>query len=149
GRELLGHLLDQLPGDSSPLTHAVDLPARQARYADWPTWAHPGLVAELRHRGVDRPWAQQVATAEHAHAGRDVVAATVTAPGQALCYHLPALSALAADRHARVLYLSPTKPLGQDQLSSVVSLVVAVPDLAHAAPASYDGVTPSVARPWI
>ena len=149
GRELLGHLLDQLPGDSSPLTHAVDLPARQARYADWPTWAHPGLVAELRDRGVDRPWAHQVATAEHAHAGRDVVVATGTASGKSLGYQLPALSALAADRNACVLYLSPTKALGQDQLSSVVSLVDAVPDLAHVAPASYDGDTPTDARPWI
>ncbi|MFB9260905.1 DEAD/DEAH box helicase [Dietzia aerolata] len=149
GRELLGHLLDQLPSESSPLTHAVDLPARQARFADWPLWTHPGLVAELQGRGVDRPWEHQVATAEHAHAGRDVVVATGTASGKSLGYQLPALSALAENTNACVLYLSPTKALGQDQLSSVVSLVDAVPELAHVAPASYDGDTPTDARPWI
>ena len=120
GRELLGHLLEQLPDGSSPLTHAVDLPAREARHLDWPAWAHPGLVTELRERGVDSPWAHQVATAEHAHAGRDVVVATGTASGKSLGYQLPALTRLAEDRNACVLYLSPTKALGQDQLSSVV-----------------------------
>ena len=149
GRELLGHLLEQLPSGPSPLTHTADLPAREARYVEWPTWSHPGLVGELRERGVARPWAHQVATAEHAHAGRDVVVATGTASGKSLGYQLPALSALADDRTASVLYLSPTKALGQDQLSSIISLVDAVPELAHVAPASYDGDTPTDARPWI
>ena len=149
GRELLGHLLEQVPRDASPLTHAADLPAREARFADWPAWAHAGLVAELRGRGVERPWEHQVATAEHAWAGRHVVVATGTASGKSLGYQLPALSALAADRNACVLYLSPTKALGQDQLASMVSLVDAVPELAHVAPASYDGDTPTDARPWI
>lgn len=149
GRELLGHLLEQVPRDASPLTHAADLPAREARFADWPEWAHAGLVAELRGRGVERPWEHQVATAEHAWAGRHVVVATGTASGKSLGYQLPALSALAADRNACVLYLSPTKALGQDQLASMVSLVDAVPELAHVAPASYDGDTPTDARPWI
>ncbi|WP_096906144.1 DEAD/DEAH box helicase [Dietzia sp. WMMA184] len=149
GRELLGHLLEQLPAGASPLTRAVDLPAREARHADWPAWAHPGLVDELRGRGVERPWAHQVATAEHAHAGRNVVVATGTASGKSLGYQLPALSALAADPGACVLYLAPTKALGQDQLSSVISLVDAVPELSHVAPASYDGDTPTDARPWI
>ncbi|GLB64075.1 helicase [Dietzia sp. NCCP-2495] len=149
GRELLDHLLSELPAGPSPLTHAEDLPARQARHSDWPQWAHSGLVAEWKKRGVDRPWVHQVATAEHAHAGRDVVVATGTASGKSLGYQLPALSALAADENACVLYLSPTKALGQDQLSSVISLVDAVPDLAHVAPASYDGDTPTDARPWI
>ncbi|MBB1052740.1 DEAD/DEAH box helicase, partial [Dietzia sp. B44] len=149
GRELLGHLLEQLPAGPSPVTHTAELPAREARYADWPTWAHPGLVDELRARGVGRPWAHQVATAEHAHSGRNVVVATGTASGKSLGYQLPALSTLASDRGACVLYLSPTKALGQDQLSSVVSLVDSVPGLAHVAPASYDGDTPTDARPWI
>lgn len=149
GRELLGHLLDQLPADRSPLTHVTDLPARPARYSDWPTWAHPGLVDVLAERGLERPWAHQVATAEHAHAGRNVVVATGTASGKSLGYQLPALSTLAEDRNASVLYLAPTKALGQDQLSSVISLVDAVPELAHVAPASYDGDTPTDARRWI
>ncbi|MFL0580007.1 DEAD/DEAH box helicase [Dietzia sp. 179-F 9C3 NHS] len=149
GRELLGHLLEHVPRDASPLTHAADLPAREARFADWPEWAHAGLVAEWRDRGVERPWEHQVATAEHAWAGRHVVVATGTASGKSLGYQLPALSALSANRNACVLYLSPTKALGQDQLASVVSLVDAVPELAHVAPASYDGDTPTDARPWI
>ena len=149
GRELLEHLLGPLPQDRSPLTHAADLPARAARFAEWPEWAHPRLVDVLRERGLERPWEHQAATAEHAHAGRDVVVATGTASGKSLGYQLPALSALASDRNACVLYLAPTKALGQDQLASVVSLTDAVPELSHVAPASYDGDTPSDARRWI
>lgn len=149
GCELLGHLLETLPRDRSPLTHAADLPARQARFDPWPEWAHPGLVDVLRERGLERPWAHQAATAEHAYAGRDVVVATGTASGKSLGYQLPALSALAADRNACVLYLAPTKALGQDQLASVISLVDEVSDLAHVAPASYDGDTPTDARRFI
>ncbi len=149
GRELLEHLLDRVPLDSSPVTHVTDLPAREAGYADWPEWADPGLVEVLRARGVEQPWAHQVATAEHAHAGRHVVVATGTASGKSLGYQLPGLSSLAGDRNASVLYLAPTKALGQDQLSAVISLVDAVPSLAHVAPASYDGDTPTDARRWI
>ena len=149
GRELLEHLLDRVPRGHAPLTHVADLDARPAVHADWPGWVHPGLRDELVSRGVSRPWSHQVATAEHAHAGRHVVVATGTASGKSLGYQLPALSALADDRRGCVLYLAPTKALGQDQLASVVSLVDAVPALGDVAPAGYDGDTPTDARPWI
>ena len=149
GRELLGHLLERVPAGSAPLTHTVDLDPQPAVHVDWPEWAEPGLVAELAERGVRSPWSHQVATAEHAHAGRNVVVATGTASGKSLGYHLPALSDLAADRRGCVLYLSPTKALGRDQLSALTALVDAVPALRDIAPADYDGDTPSEARPWI
>ena len=101
--------------------------------------------------GIDRPWAHQVAAAEHAHAGRSVVLATGTASGKSLAYLLPALTAVldAADGPATacpgVLYLSPTKALAADQLANLTRLQLG-PALR---PACFDGDTPYAERDWI
>jgi DEAD/DEAH box helicase domain-containing protein len=72
-----------------------------------------------------------------------VVVATGTASGKSLAYQLPALSALTADPRACVLYVSPTKALGADQLQSLESL--GLPGLRAA---GYDGDTPIEDRDW-
>ena len=71
--------------------------------------------------------AQIVATL--AHQGRHVVISTGTASGKSLAYQLPILCALATDRRARALYLSPTKALGHDQLRAAASLTEAETEL--------------------
>jgi DEAD/DEAH box helicase domain-containing protein len=87
------------------------------------------------------------------------VVVTPTASGKTLCYNLPVLNTLLADREARALYLFPTKALAQDQLAELGALRVALE-----APSSvslvdvgeglgevhtYDGDTPPSARPRI
>ncbi|OXM72156.1 MULTISPECIES: DEAD/DEAH box helicase [Amycolatopsis] len=128
----------------NPVTHVADLPAREARHTDWPSWADPRVVDALRSGGVERPWAHQTEAASLAFAGRHVVVSTGTASGKSLCYQLPVLSTLAADDKACALYLSPTKALGADQLRSVSAL-----DIPGVRAASYDGDTPMAERDWV
>jgi len=85
-----------------------------------------------------------VETAELAHSGRHVVVSTGTASGKTLGYQLPVLSALLTDPQACGLYLSPTKALAVDQLSSIESLA-----LPGVRPALFDGDTPIEERDWV
>jgi DEAD/DEAH box helicase domain-containing protein len=93
--------------------------------------------------GIGRPWTHQVAAADLAHRGSDVVLATGTASGKSVGYQLPALSAIVNDARATVLYLAPTKALAADQLRSLTEL--GLPELR---PATYDGDTPVDERDW-
>ncbi|MET8852431.1 DEAD/DEAH box helicase [Amycolatopsis sp. NPDC004625] len=133
-----------IPSREHPVTHVADLPGRPARYAEWPLWADPAVVAALRDCGVSAPWAHQAEAASHAYEGRHVVVSTGTASGKSLAYQLPVLSRLAAGEKANALYLSPTKALGADQLRSVSSL-----DVPGVRAASFDGDTPMAERDWV
>jgi DEAD/DEAH box helicase domain-containing protein len=152
------------------LTHARTLPGRAGEQADWPDWADPDIVAGYRRLGVERPWVHQVEAAEAARRGEHVALATSTGSGKSLGFWLPALTAVRAERSAHqadpatarrvagrietvrhrstVLYLSPTKALAADQLSSLDRLLDAAgtPDVRVA---TCDGDTPSEERRWI
>ncbi|GAB2763239.1 DEAD/DEAH box helicase [Sinomonas soli] len=152
-------LLSLLGRSSAPeeLRHLRTIPARSARHAPWPAWAHPDLVEAYRRLGVDEPYIHQVEAADLAHAGRHVVLATGTASGKSLAYQLPALDAVHRselrvaeqpgrihDDGAAVLYLSPTKALAADQLTAIRSL-----GLRTVRAETYDGDTEQSARRWI
>lgn len=143
-RRLIDALLISVSSDQSPVTHIEHLPARAGRAGEWPDWVDPDLLAALAGRGIDRPWQHQVAAAELAEAGQDVVIATGTASGKSLAYQLPVISRLLAEDRSAVLYLSPTKALAADQLSSLGEL-----DLPGLLPALYDGDTPMAQRDWV
>ncbi|MGW4060300.1 DEAD/DEAH box helicase [Amycolatopsis sp. NPDC004747] len=154
-----------VPAREHPVTHVADLPGRAARYAEWPSWTDPAVVAALRDCGISAPWAHQVEAASHAYEGRHVVISTGTASGKSLAYQLPVLSRLAAGEKAKAsvrgtraaeppargeapvataLYLSPTKALGADQLRAVSSL-----DVPGVRAAAFDGDTPMAERDWV
>ncbi|CAJ1579061.1 DEAD/DEAH box helicase [[Mycobacterium] wendilense] len=140
GSELLSAALAGADADAEhPIRHVAELPARGGRPARWPDWADPDVVRAFTDRGIAAPWTHQARAAQYAHDGRHVVISTGTASGKSLAYQLPALAALAADPRARVLYLSPTKALGHDQLRAAHALTTAVPRLADVAPTAYDG----------
>ncbi|OBK20968.1 DEAD/DEAH box helicase [Mycobacterium asiaticum] len=145
GSELLGAALAGTAADEHPLRHIAELPARTGTPQGWPEWAEPAVVRAFTDRGIAVPWSHQSHAAELAHAGRHVVISTGTASGKSLAYQLPALNALATDPRARVLYLSPTKALGHDQLRTAHALVTAVP-LDDVAPTAYDGDSPTEVR---
>jgi DEAD/DEAH box helicase domain-containing protein len=147
GRELLACAVEGVgQADANPLRHVADLPPRRGRPQTWPQWADPDVVRAFLDRGIEAPWSHQLAAANLAHDGRHVVLSTGTASGKSLAYQLPILTALKANSRARVLYLSPTKALGHDQLRTAVALTEAVPTLRDVAPSSYDGDSPADVR---
>lgn len=145
----LERLTEHLPGR---LRHVEHLPARTATTTDLPGWVAPAVRAAVVTSGIERLWSHQAATAELAHQGRDVVAATGTASGKSLGYLLPVLTAAldgppsgrSTIRGGTTLYLAPTKALAADQRAAIDAL--AVPGVRAAA---YDGDTPTDERRWI
>ncbi len=120
--------------------------AREAVLRPYPEWAHAGLRAALVGKGILSLYSHQRVAADALHAGRDVVVATPTASGKSLCYNLPVLSRLLAERaDARALYLFPTKALARDQMAQLEGLLLATgrSDLVVAV---YDGDTPPATR---
>ncbi len=144
GADLLDDLLSGTPEEEHPVTHVHRLPVRESRTLPWPAWVAPELRRRLEQQGVRAPYRHQVEAAQLAHDGTSVVVATGTASGKSLAYQLPALSRLAEDDRACVLYLAPTKALARDQLASVAAL--ADPSVR---PAAYDGDTPGEERDWV
>ncbi|KQH80335.1 DEAD/DEAH box helicase [Mycobacterium gordonae] len=145
GSELLAAALAGTAVEEQPLRHTAELPPRPGRPQGWPDWARPEVVRAFTDRGIAAPWSHQVQAAELAHAGRHVVVSTGTASGKSLAYQLPVLNALASDPRARVLYLSPTKALGHDQLRAAQALVTTAA-LTDVAPTAYDGDSPTEVR---
>ena len=84
GEELFEHLVERFP--ESELTHSTTLPAQPARYAEWPEWVLPEVRAALEEQGVAKLYAHQVAVAQAAWEGRDVVVSTGTSSGKSLGY---------------------------------------------------------------
>ncbi|MFI1994611.1 DEAD/DEAH box helicase [Actinoplanes sp. NPDC020271] len=128
----------------SPITHVEQVTARAGRVAEWPAWADPATRDAFVGQGVTAPWAHQAAAATLAWQGDHVVLATGTASGKSLAYQLPALTRLATDPRATVLYLAPTKALAADQLRSLTRL-----GLDGVRPATLDGDTQREEREWI
>jgi DEAD/DEAH box helicase domain-containing protein len=144
GAELLASILAGTDEEEQPVTHVHHVPVRDSRTLPWPEWADAGVVNRLADRGIAAPWRHQVDAAQLAWDGRHVVVATGTASGKSLAYQLPALTRLALDPRACVLYLAPTKALARDQLTSVAALAN-----ASVRPAPYDGDTPAEERDWV
>ncbi len=111
--------------------------ARSARLVSVPEELNPAVRSALATAGIDTLYAHQAAALEAAFAGPTIVT-TGTASGKSLCFQLPTLEVLSADRTARALYLYPTKALAQDQARALHAFGM------HKAirPAIYDGDTP-------
>jgi DEAD/DEAH box helicase domain-containing protein len=125
------------------VTARISVPAREARFADFPDALEPRLVAALRGRGIERLWSHQREAFDHVAAGRDVVVVTPTASGKTLCYNLPVLDATLRGG-AKALYLFPTKALAQDQVAELSALNQAGELGVRAY--TFDGDTPADAR---
>ena len=123
------------------LTHVEHIPARDGRAADWPHWMPSLLIARFEQAGMTAPWEHQVAVAEHAHDGRNVIISTGTASGKSLGYLLPALTSVLSG--GTVLYIAPSKALAADQLRIIRGL-----GLGDVRAAAVDGDTPVAERDW-
>jgi DEAD/DEAH box helicase domain-containing protein len=140
---VLEHLLQE-PSLARGVVHHEIVPAREAEYADVPTWLDHRIRAGLAARGIQRLYCHQAEAMESVRAGHDVVVVTPTASGKTLCYTLPTLQAIAEDPAARALFLFPTKALGQDQVAEFAELSRAAGLSVSAA--TYDGDTPAPIR---
>ena len=131
------------------IRHIEHFPARAGTTADWPEWADAEVVSALRSTGIDRPWTHQVAAADLAHSGQDVVIASGTASGKSLGFWLPVLDAVVRTREeiptraATTLYLAPTKALAADQFAKLRTVVV-----RGLRPGTFDGDTSQADRDW-
>jgi len=126
------------------LTAIRHIPAREAQWADLPSWLHPDLVAAYAEKGIRRLYSHQAAAVEAVRAGRNIVVVTPTASGKTLCYNLPVLNAVLENPDTRALYLFPTKALAQDQLAELYDLNQRLANRFGVF--TYDGDTPSDAR---
>ncbi len=126
------------------LKRVEHIPARPARWGDWPGWVEPWLRDALAGRGTERPYSHQAAAWENVAAHRHCVVVTPTASGKTLCYNVPVLSMLRADPAGTALYLYPTKALAQDQCAELNALLdlAGLDETAHV----YDGDTPADLR---
>jgi DEAD/DEAH box helicase domain-containing protein len=143
----LVQLLQQLRADERFLRNVTRwevIPPEEGRYADYPAALNPRLVAVLKKRGLDRLYSHQTRSVDLAAQGRSFVVPTPTASGKTLCYNLPVLDTILANKQARALYLFPTKALSQDQMHEVHSLVTELGEDIKTF--TFDGDTPETAR---
>src|SRR2546425_9454004 len=151
----LSELLDSFAADDTSghywgdysdeiFTAVRHFPAREAEWADVPSWVHADLAAAYAGKGIRQLYTHQAAAAEAVHAGKNVVVVTPTASGKTLCYNLPVLNAILENADARALYLFPTKALAQDQLAELYDLNQRLENRFGVF--TYDGDTPADAR---
>ena len=120
------------------------MPAREARYGEFPAGLDGRIVDTLRRRGIARPYIHQSQAIEAALSGRDLVVVTPTASGKTLCYNIPVLQSILKDEASRALYLFPTKALSSDQVAELYGMIQ---DMGVGIKAyTYDGDTPASAR---
>ncbi|MCL4694478.1 MAG: DEAD/DEAH box helicase, partial [Candidatus Hydrogenedentes bacterium] len=120
------------------------MPAKPARYADFPANLNPKLVAAMGKRGIHHFYTHQRDAVDAVLAGSHVCIVTPTASGKTLCYNVPVLNRLMANSDARALYLFPTKALSQDQVNE---LKTTIDDLeVKIGTYTFDGDTPASAR---
>ena len=120
------------------------VPARPAKYGEFPEALDGRIVDALRRRGIDRPYIHQSRAIRAALAGQDLVVVTPTASGKTLCYNVPVLDAILKDESSRALYLFPTKALSSDQVAELYGMIQ---DMGAEIKAyTYDGDTPASAR---
>jgi DEAD/DEAH box helicase domain-containing protein len=135
----LSILLDD-PRAGRPV-HVEHIPARAGREVPWPPWVPAEIIGAFARRGISAPWTHQATAASAAQAGRNVIISTAAASGKSLGYLLPALtSVLAGDT---VLYVTPTKALAADQLTSIRAL--GIPGVQVA---TVDGDSTRTERDW-
>ena len=121
-------------------THA----GRAGRYVTIPSELNPAAAGALEHAHIETLYAHQAQALTKAFEGPTIVT-TGTASGKSLCFQLPTIEVLTADRAARALYLYPTKALAQDQARSLARFKLG----NQLRPAIYDGDTPRNERSQI
>jgi DEAD/DEAH box helicase domain-containing protein len=119
------------------LVHDDVYDGRPGRLVSIPEQLSWTVAQALDQAGIEHLYTHQAEALFKAFDGPTVVT-TGTASGKSLCFQLPTLEVLSADRTARALYLYPTKALAQDQARSLHRFGLT----KQIRPAIYDGDTP-------
>ncbi len=125
------------------ITGELIIPARVARFAEFPPDLDARIAQGLVQRGISQLYSHQREAWDRITAGEHVVIVTPTASGKTLCYNLPVIQAALRHR-SKALYLFPTKALAQDQVTELLELNQAGNLGVRAY--SFDGDTPGDAR---
>lgn len=128
----------------SNVSNWLEIPAREAVYADFPICVDVRIKDALLRRGVNKLYSHQASAVEAIDKGENVVVVTPTASGKTMCYNIPVLNAILKDDEARAIFLFPTKALSQDQTSELHELITDVG--VDIKTFTYDGDTPQSAR---
>jgi len=126
------------------ITSWVELPAKEAVYAEFPDFIDERIKTALEKRGVHRLYSHQASAISAINDGESVVVVTPTASGKTMCYNVPVLNAILKDEASRALFLFPTKALSQDQTSELHELITEAG--VDVKTFTYDGDTPQSAR---
>jgi DEAD/DEAH box helicase domain-containing protein len=138
--------LDTLAADPDlvgRLVHRELMPARPAQHADVSEPLLSEVADRVKARGIDQLYVHQATAIDRLRAGTSVVIATGTASGKSLCYQVPIVESVVADRRDTALLLFPTKALAHDQLRSLRSWLV--PGMRAV---TFDGDTSTDDRKW-
>src|SRR5258708_10898979 len=87
------------------LTAIRYFPAREAQWAEFPTWGNADLASAYAAKGIRRLYTHQASAAEAVHAGKNCVIVTPTASGKTLCYNFPAFNVTIANSVSHARYL--------------------------------------------
>ena len=104
------------------IIHVEEIPPRQASLGETDTPLHPDLQMTIEGAGMWPLYSHQAEAINTLKNGDNVIVATPAASGKSLCYHLPVLDTLMADKGTRAIYIYPTKALAQDQLKGLREL---------------------------
>ncbi len=126
------------------VTKWVEVPAREASYADFPDWIDKRIIGALKKKGIHSLYSHQASAICAAKNGKDMVVVTPTASGKTICYNIPVLNAILEDEESRAIFLFPTKALSQDQTTELHSLITEAG--IDVKTYTYDGDTPQSAR---
>ena len=121
------------------IVHVEHLPYHEAQYATLDNSLPHPLYSQLEQSGMAQLYTHQAAALQAARSGKNVMVATPSASGKTLCYNLPVLEAILAQKGNCALYLFPTKALAHDQLRNLKELVSS--SLPHIRYATFDGDT--------
>jgi DEAD/DEAH box helicase domain-containing protein len=123
------------------LVHDDLYEARSPTLVSIPPELGPTVRKALDEAGLHHLYSHQADALYAAFEGPTMIT-TGTASGKSLCFQLPTLELLTADRTARALYLYPTKALAQDQARAIHGFGLH----RQIRPAIYDGDTPRAER---
>ena len=127
------------------IVYVRQIPPRQAIQGRLDSPIHPDLYRCLESGGFWPLYIHQTEAIDALARGEHVVVSTPAASGKSLCYHVPVLDAVLADRRSRAMYIYPTKALAQDQLKGLREIGEGLSFRADI----FDGDTPGRDRPGI